>query len=225
MKLNLGCTILMTTAMTSLIGASAHAESPVSIRRHASYAAPSYEDSIRIGLKGAFGFGGRASATVDGYTGRLKDDLEPTTGFALYGEYPLHRYLHVGLQTAFGWSIGESADDANGDRTFVTDISPFAKARLPLLNDKLELFVLVPIGLSISVPPDAAAPYVGTVDTGVGWNAGIQFGTTYFIHDGFGVSFEIGWQGRGTTNGTQANADMTTTTHQFEMNFGIFYAL
>lgn len=185
--------------------------------------ADNHEHDVRLGLKSVFGFGGEAKGKVAGYTGTIRDDLEPTLGFAVNGFYPLHRYLHVGLQTSFGWSISETSSDYDVGRTFVLDISPVLKGRLPLLNDKLELYVLLPIGLSVSVPPDDANTAVGQVDTGVGWNAGLQVGASYLVHEGFGLTFEIGWQGRGTTNGTQINADLTTTSHQFAMNIGMFY--
>ena len=195
---------LVATTVLSLVAGSARAADP--------------EHGFRIGLTGSFGFGGKIEADIEN-GGTFKDDLEATVGFALFGYYPLMRNFHIGLRTTFGWVTSEDVDTANGDSTMVIDISPVLKARFPLMNDKLELYAILPIGLTISVPPDD----VNNFDTGIGWNVGLQFGASYLVTDAIGILAELGWQGRGATNSTSSNVDVTFTMHQFALNFGAYY--
>lgn len=197
-------TLVAATAL-SLVAGAAHAGDP--------------EHGFRIGLTGSFGFGGKIETETEGFSGSSKDDAEATVGFALFGTYPLHRHFHIGLRTTFGWVNSESGDNANIDATMVVDISPVLKARLPLMNDKLELYALLPIGLTISVPPDEL-----NVDSGIGWNVGLQFGASYLVTDSIGILAELGWQGRGATSTvTNGNTDVTFTMHQFALNFGAYF--
>ncbi len=188
------------------------------------------ERGFRLGATGSFGFGGKVEVEVEnGGTfngGTSKDDLEATVGFGLFGYVPVHRHFHVGLRTTFGWVTSEDVDTANGDSTMVIDISPVLKARVPLMHDKAELYAILPVGLTISIPPDNSS--LVTLDTGIGWNVGLQFGASYLVTDAIGVLAEIGWQGRGATNGTAINGtssgvDLTFTMHQFALNFGAYY--
>jgi hypothetical protein len=197
---------LVAATVLSCLASTAHAGDP--------------ERGFRLGATGSFGFGGKVEVEVDN-GGTFKDDLEATVGFGLFGTYPVHRHFHIGLRTTFGWVTSEDTDTANGDSTMVIDISPVLKARVPLMHDKLELYAIFPIGLTISVPPDDSA--LGTLDTGVGWNVGLQFGASYLVTDAIGLLAEIGWQGRSATNSTSSGTDLTFTMHQFALNFGAYY--
>ena len=184
----------------------------------------SYAGDAKFSLGLQLGLGGEGLPEDDAPGEYAEQDMEPTVGLALSGTYPLHRYFHIGLGLGLEWWQVEAGDDAKFDRNLAIDIVALLKIRLPMLRDKLEIYLTAPIGVSISALSDDYERYIG-VDGGVGVAFGLRAGLGYTFYDALGAYFEIGWTGKhhgheftGTSN------DFSFTFHQFAMNLGVNYA-
>jgi len=185
---------------------------------------------LRIGAGPVFGFGGENELE---YGSSKRDyDEETTNGLALRAEYPLGRYVQLGFATTFNWWALEVQDNNNIDRNLYVDLAPSLKLRAPFMGGRGEVFVDVPIGLTIAKlsKESANALLTGTnskAETGVGWNAGIMAGASIRVHGRFSIQARLGWQGRGGSipiASQQAQSkDLEYSLHQLALNFGAFY--
>ena len=80
--------------------------------------------------------------------------------------------------------------NSTGDRSKVIDLDFKPRLRFPLRNTPLELYVTVPLGLTV--------PRLGDVDTGntdgkLGWNIGAGAGLHVLLTDHFGLNIEPIW--------------------------------
>ncbi len=169
-----------------------------------SAAAQDWWSETRVGLKGAFAFGGELDQEWGIWN--FDDDLEPTVGFTFFGLYPVWEYkkirAHVGFQVGFGWYRDDFMGDMNIDRNFFMDMSPVLRGGYALLDDALEVYALFPVGLTISILSDEAEDNFRPgmdVEAGAGWNVGFLVGATYLVLPHLRVLCEMGWQGRGAT--------------------------
>jgi hypothetical protein len=180
--------------------------------------------TIRAGFKTVLDVGGEAD--FDGLGNIPDEDLEPTLGFAFFGTYQLLQYVHVGMLIGFGWLQTDWMEDHNIDRNFYMDISPMIMGAYPLLGGDLEIFAMLPIGLTISVFSDELEDeYNINVETGVGWNVALMFGASYRVWEALRVMLEMGWQGRGAEHDID-NAfgiDFDVSTHQFGIRLGAIW--
>jgi hypothetical protein len=182
-------------------------------------------DRMRLSVGAELGFGGEIDTEVEGggQTLRGESDLTSTYGFRLHFEYPLHDYFGLGLLTAFRWGNAEVLDDQNIDSTLLISINLAPRVRYPLMNGRLEIYMLLPIGLDISVPPDDLEPQGGDVSGGAAFSLGFFPGVQYLFTDSFGAYFELGFRTMNIAyERSQGNLSEDTTTSglQFHMSFG-----
>lgn len=161
-------------------------------------APPAQAGPIRAGLKVTLGFAGQGQVTARSLfgTSTSRDDLLPTGGLSLFGEYQLFQFLSVG--GTFGlswWKTDEMAAD-NIAPNLVVDLAAVVRGHYRLLDDALMVYLAFPLGLSIS---ELSADYTGDLfgndlDTGVGANIALLAGAAFQIWSGLHVFAEIGWQ-------------------------------
>ena len=165
-------------------------------------------------------------------------------GFGLRVEYELHKHFHVGFLTNFQFWRTEPQDDSNADRNLFVDLAPVLKLRRGFHNERGEVFVEMPVGLTIAKFSDEGEKWVASFqnaskpETGLGWNVGLMAGASYRVTGNLSVQARLGWQGRGGSyemkgssnewsmpwQPTQENKqDIEFELHQFSMNFGMFY--
>ena len=183
---------------------------------------------LRVGVNSRFGFGGEAVNQLQGYN-EQEPDAEATVGVGLRLEYPVNRFFHLSFGPSFHWAKDEVMDNRKIDRTLHIDISPSLKLRTSYSNERGELYIDVPVGLTVtSVSDEEEDARFGQLkaDTGLGWNAAVMVGTNYRVYDNISLQLELGWQGRGgSLDVSQANTDLEYeySTHQFALNIGAFY--
>jgi hypothetical protein len=183
---------------------------------------------LRVGVNSRFGFGGDAVNQLQGYT-EQEPDAEATTGVGLRLEYPITNFFHLAFGPSFHWSKDEVMDNRKVDRTLHIDISPALKLRTSFHNERGELYIDVPVGLTVTKVSDEEEDLrFGQMkaDTGLGWNAAVMVGTNYRVHNNVSLQIELGWQGRGgSLDVSQGNTDLEYeySTHQFALNVGAFY--
>jgi hypothetical protein len=129
------------------------------------------------------GFGGDAELDGDDEFG---GSLETTVGGQFGLEQVIARYLSIGAEVR----IGAVKWNSTGDRSKVIDLDFKPRLRFPLRNTPLELYVTVPVGLTV--------PRLGDVDTGntdgkIGWNVGAGAGLHVLLTDSFGINVEPIW--------------------------------
>lgn len=175
-------------------------------------------DALEVGFKGMFAFGGEASIEDQG--AEADDDMEATAGFGLYGTYGLFRYLDIGAQVAFLWYETEAMDDNDQDANTAIDIGALVKPKFPLLGGKLDIYVAVPIGLSIFVP---SSDTDDVIKTGVGMHVGVLPGVAYRFWKGLGAFAELGWSFHLGKHDKKGGGDYEYSFSQFALNLGVSY--
>jgi hypothetical protein len=198
---------MKSTTMLLLAGALVMVAAPAQARRG---------DGFRAGLLGSFGFGGEGESEFAGF--KSASDNEATAGFVLFGEYPIMQYFAAGFEFGFLTFETEAMDAANQDRNKVLDFAPVLKPRFQYMGGAGEVFLKVPVGLSIVTPNDD----VGS-ETGIGWTAGVLVGTSYFVYSGLALDLEMGWQGHGGTADLKGGGEVDYSTHQFQLRLGAMW--
>jgi len=146
------------------------------------------------------GFGGDADLDGDGEFG---GDLETTVGGQFGLEQVIARHLSIGAEVR----IGAVKWNNSADRSKVIDLDFKPRLRFPLRNTPLELYLTMPVGLTV--------PRLGDVETGdtdgkVGWNIGAGAGLHVLLTDHFGVNVEPIWlMHRFTVEGGGDENDLT----------------
>lgn len=181
-----------------------------------------YGSGFRMGLMGNFGFGGEYRYETTGFADS-KDDADPSAGLTVFGEYPVGRYLVPGLQFGFLSIQSDSGDTLNLDRSTYIDISPAIKGRYQFARNHGEVYVSVPVGLTIGVP-SSDVEKSQNVETAVGWNAGVLAGANYNVWSRLGIIVELGWQGHGVSHSRTVGGDTMVTVHQFALRTGFLWA-
>lgn len=183
--------------------------------------------SLRAGA--VFGFGGEVDIETEsgGQKSKSKDDLETTKGFRLHFEYPLHQYFGVGLLTAFRWVNTDGNDSQNVGSSLMLAINVAPRVRYPMLHGRLEAYLMLPIGLDITIPNSDMEPPGGSLSAGAAFSLGFFPGIQYLFTDAIGAYFELGFR---TTNLSfsrsqqQAKEDISTSGLQFHLTFGGIFA-
>ena len=199
---------------------------------------------LELKLGGQFGLSGkmRGKDKLGNQSSKTKSDMEATLGVALELAYPVHRYVVVGGQFAYGAWNTEGFDDLDLDRSHLIDISAVLKVRYPFASDRAEVYLRIPIGASIVVMSDdhgktfqaqnGAATKL-EAQTGVGMNFSVLAGFQYRFSQYIGAYLEMGMvyhymsvesevQQQGQ-NGFQkvGKLERTGGAAQFALNFGL----
>ncbi len=164
------------------------------------------------------GFGGEAEISSD--AGSASFDLDPTVGVGLRYQLPVSDLLSVGGLFEFR----SFEEDQSTDRQSVLDLDLFLKASYGIVlgSRDLELYGLVPVGLSIG-PTDDDLDALGA-STGFGFNLGLLAGAQLLVTENVGLFVEMGWR-RHQVFYDSRFGDFDVTANQFAMNLGAAYVL
>ncbi len=128
------------------------------------------------------GFGGDADLDGDGEFG---GEMKTTVGGQVGLEQVLARYFSLGAEVRFG-----RAKWKYGNNTKLIDIDLKPRLRFPLRNTPLELYVAVPVGLTV---PRLGDYQNNDTDGKIGWNWGVGPGLDVLLTDHFGINIEPLW--------------------------------
>ena len=195
--------------------------------------AGAFEESFRVGVTGAFGFGSKVRYDSD-EGNHPKEDALVTAGFALLGEYPILRAL-VGPESDF-FRIGATVQflfwgekdwtDHDVSRAAWIDVDLWLKGRYAFLEDRLEVYLAIPVGLTIGVLDDEAyEPVYGAAlrSPVAGWNIGLLVGTSYRFWKGLGAMLHLGFRYHWLKS--EANdIGYALEVPEFALDVGMFYA-
>jgi hypothetical protein len=194
---------------------------------------------LEVGISGMLGVGdkGKVDGSAGGVQVSQEDDLDPSGGFGIHALYTVLPFLDgggldLGGRVAFLWWQAEDAVAPGvpiADHGTLIDISLMAKPRMRFLDERLEVYLKVPLGLTISVLEDL--PNVTKGRTGAGVNFGLLPGVSWTFVQHWVLFLDLGYalhwmrhEGESkanplfTVSGTQEY-----TAHEFAMNLGLAY--
>jgi hypothetical protein len=132
------------------------------------------------------GAGGKGNVKVS--TFGKTTALQPSFGLGLQLDFPVHRYFALGTRAGIGfWNTRKLAAAGYG-RSAYADLAINLRARVPILRDRAEFYLAVPIGFSLSLLND-----VLSTTTGKGWVLGTHLGLKVYAKPSWGLLFEVGW--------------------------------
>ncbi len=139
---------------------------------------------LRIEGFGRLAFAGEVDVEVGSTT--FESDLEVGLGFGAGFEYVLHRHFSAGARIQALFTEVEA--DSSNHAAFDFNIMP--RARFPLPDGPVAIFVALPLGLSV-IDSELGD---GADDTETGFNIAILFGTDFFVSESIGFLVEMGYQ-------------------------------
>ena len=182
---------------------------------------------VRVGLQPTFGFAGEGEGKMGGgfrnFINKVEDDFEPMAGFTLFGEFRIHRYFALGPSVSFlFWNV-EFFDDNDIKPSMFIDFDVSLRVLYPLVNDKLEIYARVPVGLTLSVLNSDFEDYGLDADPGVGANFSFVVGVLYNVWSQLDIFLEMGavyhWvKNDGKFRGAKGDAELSGA--QMAFNFG-----
>lgn len=150
-------------------------------------------------------------------------DLDPTVGFGVRGEVPLHDYFVVGgLFELLTFEADTTFDD---EREAVMSFDLWARARyvFEVSRDmRIEPYVGVPFGLTLAVLNHPS----GGDQVWAGFNTGVLAGALLRL-GAFGVFFELGWRHHQVyweQDTVFGDIEYKLVTNQMAMHFGASYS-
>lgn len=201
-------------------------------------------DNLQLRVGSSLGFGGSPTvdSTISGSGLQTKKasfgmDLGVGLGVNLELIAPVHRYVLVGGTLSYNtWKIGAPGKEK---RAHFVDIDVSAKARYLFWRERAELYVRVPIGMTVSTTPDGLGNSNMKGNATVGFNISAMAGVQAFFTSNFGAYFEIGVSHRSVTlesegkvaatdrfgviSGYDATLEHSMGVTQFAMNIGVMY--
>jgi len=182
--------------------------------RAAAYDDRYYEKPTRIYGGVWLGFGGKIEADGIGDVGNLGRTIGGQAGVDVL----LARYFSLGGEVRVGGFKDSKFDDRN--RLIDFDVKP--RLRLPIGGAPLELYLAVPIGLTI--PRLADLNGGNQLDENVGWNVGVGGGINVFVVHGFAFNVEPMWMWHHFgVDGTDGNGHITVK--QFALLLNAVFAI
>jgi hypothetical protein len=186
----------------------------------------------RVAAHLALGFGGELDTYLSTRDGTNHGDvnLDPSFGFGLRGELPVHELLAVGLSYEL---VGVLSDTADAEREELMSLGAYLRGRWvveALAGDLLiEPYVLVPIGFSMAILPD---PDGSGDEIWPGWNGGVMVGGQLVHRSGFGGYLELGWRHAEVYDRTSVTipilgtvtTDASLVMNELAVNVGLLYA-
>lgn len=154
-----------------------------------SYRPPRDADRSQFSLLGHFGFGGQANISGSRVSG--SDSLETSYGVLGRIDFALSPYFALGFSIGGIWWRSGFDEYFGGDYNVILLVDPSLKPRYPFYTKRGygEVFLRVPVGLSVSFPRGFAP-----LDTGYGWNIGVLGGFQFLYRGSVGPHLELGWQ-------------------------------
>jgi hypothetical protein len=190
--------------------------------------------SLDVGGMVDFGFGGEVDweYTVDRWHFDDDDFLDPMLGFGLFARYQLHENFDLGGELHVLWWRTDEMEDVDIDRCTLIDIAVRPMGKYGFANVPLELYLALPIGLTISVPSDEASDAFqridsGDIDAGTGINLALLAGLNYHPMPEFGLFVELGWTMHWYVNDldTARATELESLMNQFALRVGAFWSM
>lgn len=132
------------------------------------------------------GAGGKGRVKVASF-GRATA-LQPSFGIGLQLDFPVHRYFALGTRADIGFWNTKKLAAAGYGRSAYADIALNLRVRVPILRDRAEVYLALPIGFSLSLLND-----VLSTTTGKGWVLGTHLGIKVYAKPSWGFLCEAGW--------------------------------
>lgn len=153
----------------------------------------SWQDDPHFAAKLMLGVAGEAEL------GNADDDMEVTWGAGVHYLHPLLRYFALGGVASFQVWQTEAFDDVDADANMFFDLALLPAGTLPV-SDKVQLYVAMPIGLSLDFWGDddaavtvAGYTFGGEVDPALGFVFSLLAGVRFAIGDSWGLLAELGY--------------------------------
>jgi len=184
-------------------------------------------DTPYVAPKLMLGFGGGTDVDLnsDSVLGAIdaEADLEPSYGIGVAGMNPMGFFALGGQLSLISWG----ADYPNSERSLFFELSALPQANLALAI--VEVYLNVPIGLTVDFADDQAYGDERTVNTGLGWHLGLMLGARVGLGD-FGLLAEVGFIHRSfshevesTALGTMNTWDVDVELDQAALNLGVYF--
>jgi len=199
---------------------------------------------LEVGIAGMLGVGDEGKGDSR-QLGSQDGDLDPTGGFGIHALYEVLTFLgsgglDVGGRVAVLWWQAEDDIPAGvpvADHGTLVDLSAMARPRIRLLDDRLEVFLKMPVGLTISVLEKL--PGVTKGRTGTGVNFGLLPGVSWTFERHWVLFLDVGYalhwmrhkgefQPSGVVPGLpwttgKVSEPQTYLAHECAMNLGLAY--
>lgn len=192
---------------------------------------PTRASAQRLGGHFLLGLGGEGTVTTSTELGDVEGgewSLDPTLGFGLRADFPLHDFVLLGALFQ-----GAAFDpDGRTDAQWMFDFDLVAKVRYAIeLGDGLALepYGAIPFGFTLAdmfdpeqlLDDDARSLWPG-------WNLGVLAGLN-LLFGAFGAYFELGWHHhqvyRGYDGALGADVDVKVVVNQFVMHLGAMFVI
>jgi len=183
-------------------------------------------DTPYIAPKLMLGFGGGTSVDFnsDDVFGAIEDDdpdLEPSYGIGIAGFNPLGLFALGGQLSLISW--GPDAPDTS--RSLFFEVSALPQLNLALAI--VEVYLNVPIGLTLDFADDEAYGPGNKVSTGIGYHLGFMVGARVGLGD-LGLLAEVGFIHRAFSHEVENELSMTTWDVDMELdqaalNVGVYF--
>lgn len=132
------------------------------------------------------GAGGKGSVNIGDQ--KRASALRVSFGMGLDLDFPVHRFFALGTRAMVGFWNTERLERAGYGRSVFADIALNLRGRLPIMRDRAEVYVAVPVGFSVGLLND-----VLSTTTGKGWVIGTHLGLKVYAKPSWGFVVEAGW--------------------------------
>ena len=182
-------------------------------------------DTPYVAPKLMLGFGGGTDVDFnsDSVLGAIdnEESLEPSYGVGIAGFNPMGLFALGGQLSLISW--GEDRQDAS--RSLFFEVSALPQLNLALAI--VEVYLNVPIGLTVDFADDDAYGPGNTVHTGLGWHLGFMVGARVGLGD-LGLLAEVGFIHRSFSHEVENEALMETWDVDMELdqaalNVGVYF--
>jgi hypothetical protein len=148
-------------------------------------------------------------------------DLDPSYGIGIAGVNPMGFFALGGQLSLISWG----ADYEDSARSLFFEISALPQANLALAI--VEVYLNVPIGLTVDFADDEAYGPGNKVSTGLGWHLGFMVGARVGLGD-FGLLAEVGFIHRSFSHEIESELAMETWEVDMELdqaalNVGVYF--
>jgi hypothetical protein len=193
---------------------------------HGRASADSGLDTPYIAPKLMLGFGGGTSVDFnsDDVFEAIEDDdpdLEPSYGIGIAGFNPMGLFALGGQLSLISWG----PDAPNTSRSLFFEVSALPQLNLALAI--VEVYLNVPIGLTLDFADDEAYGPGNEVSTGIGYHLGFMVGARVGLGD-LGLLAEVGFIHRAFSHEVENEVLMTTWDVDMELdqaalNIGVYF--
>ena len=152
-------------------------------------------------------------------------DMEMTQGLGAEFAHAVQENVLVGGRLSLNWVNTDPLDDDDIDRSMLLNVDIVPRGRLPLSGVPIDLYLAVPVGLTVNFPNDDldADFFLGETEfgTGVSWNLSVLGGATYWFGSSVGIFAETGWYHQRVVFPLETTSNFTDETVE-EIYSGVF---